>query len=222
MARSYSASRGVPHPLLIGALALIAMTSLFGGDAEDWLAGNNPAAMPQWADTDEMLAPNAPEQRAVEAEDVALAAPGFVAAPSHSFVTEALVLSRQSYNHDDESTVSPLDLMLGWGPMSNPAMVGEINLRQSGRFGYVSVDAGSGIDLDAMSPFWANVHMIPASPEIGEALAQIRTGDLVRLEGALVNVSGPDGWTWRTSITRTDKGGGACEILLVTAVIPII
>ncbi len=218
MARSYSATSGLPHPVLIGALSLMAMAALFGGDAQDWMAGNNPAHMERWAGTNDMLAPEPPEQASIDAVPQPLMAPGFVATPSHTFVTEALVLSRQSYARGVSSRISPLDLMLGWGPMSNPAVLTHLRLRQSGRSGYASTEAGADVDLDALSPFWANVHILPASPGIAEEMAQIRAGDVVRLEGTLANVSGPDGWMWRTSTSRTDKGVGACEVLLVTAV----
>jgi hypothetical protein len=40
----------------------------------------------------------------------------------------------------------------------------------------------------------------------------------VRLEGDLVDVYGPDGFVWKTSLTRTDTGPGACETLYIRAI----
>ena len=40
----------------------------------------------------------------------------------------------------------------------------------------------------------------------------------MRLEGDLVDIDGPSGFAWRTSLTRTDTGAGACETLYVRAV----
>ena len=39
--------------------------------------------------------------------------------------------------------------------------------------------------------------------------------DVITLEGALVNVTGKDGFEMRSSTTRADKGGGACEVMWV-------
>jgi hypothetical protein len=33
-----------------------------------------------------------------------------------------------------------------------------------------------------------------------------------------VQVNTPDGWRWRSSLTREDTGGGACEVVYVCAV----
>jgi len=35
------------------------------------------------------------------------------------------------------------------------------------------------------------------------------------LTGTLVDATRDDGALWRTSLTRTDAGAGACEVLLV-------
>jgi len=217
MARSYSSSAGVPSPWLIGAVAALAITTLFG--PETGLFGSGPdSRLAELSDIDDELAPAEPLQRAIEAPQRPLLDPDYVATPLHFFTAEALVLSRKTYRHDAEAAISPLDLMLGWGPMSNPAVVSQIRMRQSGRFGYVRTGSEANVDLDALSPFWSNAHLIPASPAIAEAMLGIAEGAVIRLEGALVNVSGPDGWRWRTSTSRTDTGAGACEIVLVTAV----
>ena len=70
----------------------------------------------------------------------------------------------------------------------------------------------------AVSSHSANTHLIPASGRIASALAHVRRGDVVRLEGDLVDVAGPDGFVWKTSLSRTDTGPGACETLYVRAV----
>ncbi len=69
-----------------------------------------------------------------------------------------------------------------------------------------------------MASHTANTHLIPADGRVASALAHVRRGDVVRLEGDLVDVEGPDGFVWKTSLTRTDTGPGACETLYVRAV----
>jgi hypothetical protein len=38
---------------------------------------------------------------------------------------------------------------------------------------------------------------------------------VVALTGYLVEVRGPDGFRWRSSLTREDTGNGACELVWV-------
>ena len=46
----------------------------------------------------------------------------------------------------------------------------------------------------------------------------VEAGDRVRIDGWLVQVNAPDGWRWRSSLTREDSGGGACEVVYVCSI----
>jgi hypothetical protein len=59
------------------------------------------------------------------------------------------------------------------------------------------------------------MHLIPASDEVRQALARVKRHELVTISGYLVAVQHPDGWRWRSSVSRTDSGGGACELIWV-------
>ena len=52
----------------------------------------------------------------------------------------------------------------------------------------------------------------PRSPPVA---SQLRIGTLIHLSGELVEATGPDIGTWRSSLSRTDDGNGACELVLV-------
>jgi hypothetical protein len=39
---------------------------------------------------------------------------------------------------------------------------------------------------------------------------------VVALSGYLVRVTAADGWHWNSSMTRSDSGHGACELVWVT------
>ena len=64
----------------------------------------------------------------------------------------------------------------------------------------------------------ANMHIIPATPAVADQINQIREHQLVILEGELVEVSGPNGFHWRSSLSREDTGDGACELMRVDSV----
>ena len=63
----------------------------------------------------------------------------------------------------------------------------------------------------------SNMHIIPANPQIAKAIQQVKRGDLVRLQGELVEVRDKD-MVWTSSLTPTDTGDGACEVFRVNSI----
>jgi len=63
----------------------------------------------------------------------------------------------------------------------------------------------------------SNMHIIPANPQIAKAIKQVKRGDLVRLKGELVEVRDKN-LVWRSSLTPTDTGEGACEVFRVNSI----
>jgi len=132
--------------------------------------------------------------------------------PRADFEIEARVLSASRYYLDQEARVSPMDLALGWGPMSDEAVINEIDIWQESRW-YKWESDNLPITKSEIIINSANMHIIPANNAIAEELKNIRNGDLVRVKGFLVNVKSSTGWKWNTSMERTDEGQGACEII---------
>ncbi|MEE4331367.1 MAG: hypothetical protein V2J10_10895 [Wenzhouxiangella sp.] len=132
------------------------------------------------------------------------------------FQLEARVLGRRDYRRDAGADLAPIDLALGWGPMARPEVVEQIDISQRGRFYFWEVDRYP-IERAAIINNSANMHLIPASPEVFSELKRAEADRQIRLRGFLVNVDREDGWRWRSSTTRSDSGNGACELILVTA-----
>jgi len=63
----------------------------------------------------------------------------------------------------------------------------------------------------------SNMHIIPANPEIAKAIKKVKRGDLVRMQGELVEVRDKD-LVWKSSLTPTDTGDGACEVFRVSSI----
>ena len=151
---------------------------------------------------------------AVEGED-GFAYPGYAIHPQKSYAMSARVLARKNYSSGREAELSPVDLALGWGPMSAVEALERVEISQRGRFYYWKVEsfAAAGMSRKEIEHNSANVHVIPASEWVRDQLAGVREGDLVELRGQLVNVRADDGWRWRSSLTFNDTGKGACELL---------
>lgn len=165
-----------------------------------------------------VLAPEAPVQ--VDLHDAAvLEHEGFRLTPLAKFSINARVLSREDYRFDAESALSPMDLALGWGRMSDTAVLERLDIRQSVRFySYRWADMPPLPPAEIVESS-ANMHMVPANSAVARQLEKVRKGDVVQLEGFLIEARRNDGWYWRSSLTRKDSGAGACELLYVTSVI---
>jgi hypothetical protein len=137
--------------------------------------------------------------------------------PRAGYDIEARVLSLEPYNVDPGARLSPLDVAVGWGPLSDSAVLEHFRISQGARFFTLYPDEQA-IDLNTALRFGANMHLIPATSDIEDQLEDVRAGHIVRLRGLLVNVSGSNGWTWNTSLTREDSGAGACELFYVESV----
>lgn len=158
------------------------------------------------------LAPNPPEQVDERAADFPFK--GYTLQPLQNFQIEARVLASERYRTGREADLSPVDLALGWGPMSDSAVLDKIRISQSSRFYYWHVDEFPipRRDIERSS---ANMHMIPADDALASRLKSLRAGQVVRIEGWLVEARASDGWRWRSSLTRDDTGAGACEVVFV-------
>ncbi|GAA6731780.1 MULTISPECIES: hypothetical protein [Thermus] len=165
-----------------------------------------------------VLAPHPPAQSPLGPEDPRVLVKGaYRLEPVARFALEARLLSKRRYRFDRGAAIAPWDFALGWGRMSDTAVLSRMRIWQADRFYFYAGSGEPPIPLGEIGESSANMHLIPASPGVEGALARARPGQVVRFAGYLVNVYGPDGFFWRTSTTRQDTGAGACEIVFVTA-----
>lgn len=131
---------------------------------------------------------------------------------------EARVLSREDYSSGAEAEFSPTDLALGWGPMAAEGIADRLDVTQGGRwYRYRWGAEGPPLPPAQIVRNSANMHLIPADATVAAALAGVRAGDTVRVDGWLVRIDRDDGWRWRSSLRRDDRGNGSCELVYVCA-----
>jgi hypothetical protein len=138
--------------------------------------------------------------------------------PLADFDIEARVLSREDYAFDAGAALSPTDLALGWGRMSDSAVIDALDVRQSVRYFTYRWREEPPIPPAEIVRSATNLHAIPADAAIARELARVRVGEIVELRGRLVEASRPDGWRWRSSLSREDSGAGACELMLIESI----
>src|SRR5687767_15024732 len=160
-----------------------------------------------------VLAPDEPYQRQLYTS-LFREKNGYRIAPLATFDIRARVIAAARYRIGRESDLSPVDLVLGWGAMSDSKVLQQISFSQNGR-AYTWRTNTFPVPREVIVTHSANMHMIPAAAEIAGQLKSIRPGNMVHLKGLLVEVTSTEGWRWKSSLTRADTGGGACELILV-------
>ncbi len=133
-----------------------------------------------------------------------------------TYTITARVLRKEIYRLDGGAGLAPVDLGVGWGPLSDSAMLDQLEFSQMGRFFYWSPrSAEFPLPKMVLISHLAQMHMIPATGAIDAKLRRLRPGQLVTASGYLVDVRGANGFSWNTSLSRTDTGEGACELFWV-------
>lgn len=167
-----------------------------------------------------VLAPGDPVQLTLPENAPEIRLKGWTLTPLATYSIHARVLSKRKYSSDSTSAISPLDFLVGWGPMSDSSILGTMSFRQSQRFGYWQPGQNTPLSPAEIASHAANIHLIPANDAVRDRLASLRVGSLVQLRGKLVEatLAGNKGAPWRSSLTRTDTGNHSCEILYVESV----
>ncbi|WP_144393625.1 hypothetical protein [Pleionea sediminis] len=137
--------------------------------------------------------------------------------PLANFSINAKVLSRENYYSGREADLSPVDFALGWGRMSDESILQHFDISQRNRWYYWRSD-NMPIPRNEISSSSANMHLIPANNQIKGQLARVKKGQVISLKGKLVKVNAADGWRWQSSLSRTDTGDGACELIWVESI----
>jgi len=136
----------------------------------------------------------------------------FVLRPRAEFSATVRILAREDYSAGELATLVPTDFAVGWGPMSDSAVLDDIEISQGNRFYYWRTTSWP-LSRGEIERHSANWHVIAGSEAVRAILGRLRTGSIVELRGHLVDIEGREG-AMKTSLSRRDTGAGACEILL--------
>ena len=194
------------RPILLTALAAAGL----------WQGFNNWQLRPVHP-ADGPIAPDDPRQTGVEAAQVTTLG-RWRLTPRARYDITARILGREDYHFDGLSDLIPEDLALGWGPMSDNRVLQAFEITQGARFYSWRPKRVLPIPQQAVIEHSANTHVIPADAVVARQLKRLRVGQVVHLNGYLVNGVRDDGAYITTSLTRSDTGPGACEVMLVEEV----
>ena len=125
------------------------------------------------------------------------------------------VLGKKRYHSGPSADLVPIDVAVGWGKMSDEAVLKNLDLSMTNRFFFYEWQNEPPIPEDEIKVSASNNHVIAANDEVRKMIRGLRIGQIVTMKGYLVNAFGPDGGTWNSSLRRDDTGNGACELFYV-------
>jgi len=132
------------------------------------------------------------------------------------YTVEGVIKSKKKYT-DYPSQISQYDVALAWGNLNEQEIDSHIRYSQSGRWYYYNFDKDVSVSSSYIAEHSANVHLINQNLLVLKKIENLNMNDHIKLIGYLVNVNFENG-SWKSSLTRTDTGNGACEIMYVTDV----
>ena len=163
----------------------------------------------------EIVAADAPRQQSVDAPRT-FVHEGYTFNVRARYEITARVLRKEIYRIDGGAGLAPVDLGVGWGPMSDTAVIEQLEFEQMGRFFYWT-------PRDARFPLPPREieHRMPRrctwcrpTAALESRLKSLRPGQRVthpRLAGRHPRSAAASSGTRRC--TRDDTGNGACEIV---------
>jgi len=161
-----------------------------------------------------ILVPEAPRQSELSGEKP-FEFRGYRLSPRARFALRARVLSREDYRWTDAADLSPVDLALGWGAMSDQTVLDRVQVSQGARWYFTRYELPAPLPERDIVGQSGNMHIIPANDLVRQRLGDIRRGAVVWAQGYLVDVDHETGFRWRTSLSRDDTGDGSCELFYV-------
>lgn len=144
---------------------------------------------------------------------------GNVLQPLAEYQIRARLILQEGYRFDNAAKVSTLDLCVGWGELSDSKILDKLRFNQTNRFCFYAWDNPAPLDPNLIMKSMANMHILPENDDVVDVLSKLRPGQILNMRGYLVRVDYRDGGEWKSSLSRTDSGDGACEVMLVKSLI---
>lgn len=132
----------------------------------------------------------------------------------------SVILSRRRYFFD-RFRISPMDLVLGWGALSNPSVFRSLRVSTSRPDIHVRKTSDQEFDPELIMSSMSLFHIIPSRISVWDDLSRLRRNNIVDLSGFLCEVTDLDGE--RHPYRSVSASGTWRYILLVEAVsLPVI
>jgi hypothetical protein len=163
---------------------------------------------------DGVLAPDPPVEQAATDGMPQIVRPEFRIEPIGRITMEARVLGRQSYPRDRYGRLSPLDLLVGWGSMSDSARLRAVDFAQSGRV-YVWQAFDPALPDTEVAASTLLLHVVASTPGIEDVLGKVRVGQVVKIGGVVLRAIAADQPPWQGREIRIEAREGRSRVVYV-------
>ena len=117
--------------------------------------------------------PLPPVQVLLEPPQTPISHGGFSLTPVATYSLEARVLRTKEYLGGPMSQIVPHDVVLGWGAMSDTAVLEKLEITQSNRFYFWSHKNPPPIPIREMQMQSSNHHLIASTPDIASGKSSV-------------------------------------------------
>jgi hypothetical protein len=143
-----------------------------------------------------ILAPDPPSVQMVVDKPPLFERDNYVIEGLAQFKAKARVLSLERYGGDPHARIAPLDVALGWDKLSDSTTFKVVDVAQTERqIVFESYDPA--LPNELVATMVVNLHVIGADGEVDSQLRNLRRGNIVQIEGWLVEVRAQEGWRWK-------------------------
>lgn len=128
--------------------------------------------------------------------------------PLASINMRARIISTKRYYWDTAANLSPIDVILGWGSLSDQKVLNNISVSQSDR-DYSWKETGPlPVNETYINSHMGNFHLIPGNDAIKKVIKSLHSNEVVDLSGYLVAITGPQGFIWTSNLQHMGPNYG--------------
>lgn len=143
-----------------------------------------------------VLAPDPPSVSTVPEKAPVFERDGHVMTGLAQFKAKVRVVSIERYGKDRQAKIAPFDIVLGWGALSDTTTFKGVDVGQTERT-VVFESYDPKLPKEAVAASLMNVHVVGADADVDKRVRELRRGNIVEIEGWLVEVVASDGWRWK-------------------------
>lgn len=132
------------------------------------------------------------------------------------FSGEFRILGSKEYTDDAQARFSPIDYAVTRGIFTEPEIARQISINQYDRFLNWKM-ARPPIPPKLATQLVSNMHIIPGNPEIAKVIKNVKRGDLVQIQGELVQINSKN-LVWKSALDWNGVGDGACKLIRVDSI----
>jgi len=134
--------------------------------------------------------------------------------PIKTYSAQVRILKHKRYFFDDRTELSPVDILVGWDEMSDERNIEFVQFSLSERSFELNYTKPP-IPESTMFKQMELLHLIPSTKEIDDRIKKLRSGNVIEIEGKLVDVESTENFNWTNDLLLSNSKNSNHLILWV-------